>query len=100
MRNDVIADSLRLGVQLHDALVQDVVLRLHISLLLVHPARLELGLLQRVLEHDLLLVKLLFLTFELSHASCQELNLLLALVKLVMEVLRRLLLFLGLISDT
>ena len=34
--DDIIPDSLGLGMQLHDTLVKDVVLRLHIGLLLVH----------------------------------------------------------------
>ena len=34
--NDIIPDSLGLGMQLHDTLVKDVVLRLHIGLFLVH----------------------------------------------------------------
>ena len=34
--DDIIPDSLSLGMQLHDTLVKDVVLRLHIGLLLVH----------------------------------------------------------------
>ena len=34
--DDIIPDSLGLGMQLHDTLVKDVVLRLHVGLLLVH----------------------------------------------------------------
>ena len=57
-----------------------------------------LGLLQRVLEHDLLLLKLLLLGLELSHTRSQKLNLLLALVQLVVELLRLVLLFSGLVA--
>jgi len=56
MGDDVVSDGLGLGVELHDALVEDVVLGLDIGLFLVHTERFQLGLLQRVLEHDLLLV--------------------------------------------
>jgi hypothetical protein len=98
--DDIISDGLCLGVQLHDRLVDDIILRLHIRLLLVHSARLLLCLLQRVLEHDFLLIELFLLSFELLHARCQELDLLSALVELVMQVFGRLLLFLCLVSDT
>ncbi len=100
MRDDVVTDGLRLGVQLHDAVIQDHVLRLHIDLFLVHSLRLKLSLLQRVLEHDLLFIELLLLTLELSHASGQELDLLLALIKLVSQVLRLLVLFLSFVTNT
>ena len=98
--DDIIPDSLGLGMQLHDTLVKDVVLRLHIGLFLVHASRLKLRLLQRVLEHDFLLVELLFLSLELLHPCRQEFDLLLALVKLIMKVFTRLLLFLGLVANT
>ena len=98
--DDIISDSLGLGMQLHDTLVKDVVLRLHVGLLLVHASRLKLCLLQRVLEHDFLLVELLFLGLKLLHPCRQEFNLFLALVKLIVEIFTRLLLFLCLVSDT
>ena len=100
MGDDIVTDGLRLGVQLHNALVQDVILGLHISLLLVHPLRLKLSLTQRVLEHDFLLVELLLFALELGHARSQEFDLLLALIQLVGQILRVLMLFLGLVTDT
>ena len=80
VRDNVVTDGLHLCVQLHDALVQHIVLRLNIRSFLVHSRRLSLSLSQRVLEHDLLLVQLLFLSLELAHARGKELDLLLALV--------------------
>ena len=100
MGDDIVTDGLGLSVQLHDALVQDLVLRLHVRLLLVHSLRLLLSLLQRVLQHDFLFIKLLLLGLELAHASGEELDLLLPLVQLVMQVLRQLLLFLGLVANS
>mmetsp|Transcript_44214 Transcript_44214/g.58684 ORF Transcript_44214/g.58684 Transcript_44214/m.58684 type:complete len:424 (-) Transcript_44214:863-2134(-) len=100
VRDDIVADRLRLRVQLHDALVQDVILRTHIGHFLLHASRLHLSLLQRVLEHDLLLLELLFLSLELGHARSKELNLLLPLVQLVVQLLRVVLLFSSLVADT
>ena len=44
-------------MKLHDTLVKDVIFRLNICLLLVHARGLQLSLLKRILQHDLLLVK-------------------------------------------
>ena len=97
--DDIVADGLRLCVQLHDALVEDLVLRADISHFLLHASRLLLSLHQRVLEHDLLLLELLFLGLELCHAGRQELNLLLPLVELVMKLFRLILLFPRFVAD-
>lgn len=50
-------------------------------------ARLLLSLCQRALKHDFLLGQLLTLSLELVHALVKELDLLLALVKLVVQIL-------------
>ena len=55
---------------------------------------------QRVLEHDFLLVKLFLFCFQFLHASGQELNLLSSLVQFVVQIFRLLLLFLCLVSYT
>jgi len=86
-------------MKLHDRLVKDVVFGLDISSLLIHALSLKLGLLQRGLEHDFLLVELLLLGLELFLAGFKEFDLLLALVQLVSKVFGSLLLFLGLVSD-
>jgi len=65
--DDIIANSLSLGMKLHDGLVDHVVLRLNIRVLLVHTLRLQLGLRKRVLEHNLLLVELFLLSLKLLH---------------------------------
>ena len=87
MRDDVVSDGFGLGVELHDGLLEDVLLVKHVLLLGVHPRALSLGLRQRILEHDLLFVKSLLLGHVLSHTLLQEFALLLVLVQFIMKVL-------------
>ena len=100
MVDNIVSDGFGLGVELHDGLLEDVLLVEHVLLLGVHPRALSLSLRQRILKHDLLLIQSLLLSHVFCHTFLQELTLLFVLVQLVMEIFWDFLLLSGLISDT
>jgi hypothetical protein len=98
MVNDVVANVLGLGVQLHNRLFQDRHLFVHTRLLCVHALGLGLGLCKGVLEHHELLVEALLFSFYFVLLLLKEFVFALAHTQLVVKAVGCLLLFASLVS--
>ena len=100
MVNDVISDFLSLGMKGHDGFLENVFLLFNIGLLQVHLLGLVLSLCDGVLEHHELLAESLGLILNVLRTLIQEVLIGLHLLEHPGEVLRDLLLLLGLVADT